>query len=149
MYNRFYLKKIFEEKKIICLIVFKLIIVILFLYFINVKKGENLILQPSFKKNIYKMDSIQIYLNHSLYLNEKEKLLKILSMNIGKNIKFVRNIFIGAKTSFDNLLIILTKIISYCQIFECKKIILDKNNYWFIRNKIKIKKYKFIITVDI
>ena len=48
----------------------------------------------------------------------------------------------------DNVLIILTKIISYCRILECKKIILDKNIFWFISNKIKNKKHKFIITVD-
>jgi hypothetical protein len=37
---------------------------------------------------------------------------------------------------------------SYCKILECKKIILDKKIFWFIRKAIKIKKYKFIVAVD-
>lgn len=36
----------------------------------------------------------------------------------------------------------------YCEIIGCKLIILDKREFWFIRNKIIIKKYGITITVD-
>ena len=121
----------------------------MFIYYINARKGKIYILKSSFKKYIYKLENIH-FLNNSIFLNNKEKLLEILSKNIGKNVTFVRNIFIGTKTSFENLLIILTKIISYCKMLDCKKIILDKKNFWFISNKINIKnnKYGFNIRVD-
>ena len=132
--------------------IFKLNIIIFFFYYINIKNGEiyminSINLKTPLGKYIYKFDNIQIFFNHSLFLNKKEELLKLLSKNIGKNITIVRNIFIGTKTSFGELLTILTKIISFCKILECKRIILDKEIFWFISNKINIKKYKFIITV--
>ena len=44
-----------------------------------------------------------------------------------------------------NYLIILNKVIFYCEIIGCKKILLNKKIYWFIRKKIIIKKYKISI----
>ena len=47
---------------------------------------------------------------------------------------------------FGNLLCSLNKLIFYCEIIGCKKILLDKKIFWFIKNKIQIKNK---ITVDI
>ena len=49
--------------------------------------------------------------------------------------------------NFGNLLCTLNKILFYCEIIGCKKILLDKEIFWFIKNKIKIKNCN--ITLDI
>ena len=82
---------------------------------------------------------------NKLLLLEKKYLLSFISKNVEKNIKVVKCIFLGQKFHFGNQLIIIYKAIFYCQILQCKKIILDKGNNWYIRNKIINKKYKMII----
>ena len=57
----------------------------------------------------------------------------------------VKSIFLGQKKCFGNQLKIIYKTIFYCQILGCKKIILDKNNNWYIKNKIINKRYKMVI----
>ena len=134
------LTEIYEGNKFfIYLIIFKLIIIIIFFYYINVKNAKIYKLKTSIKKYINKFGNIQIFLNHSLFLEKKEELLEFLSKNLDKNITFVRNIFIGTKASFEELLIILTKIMSYCKILECKKIILDKNIFGSSEKLLKLK----------
>ena len=39
----------------------------------------------------------------------------------------------------------MNKVIFFCEIIRCKKILLNKKIYWFIKKKIKIKKYKISI----
>ena len=78
---------------------------------------------------------------------EKQKLLEYISKGIGKNITDVRQIYLGKKINFGNQIGLLYKAIYYCYILKCKKIILDKNLYWYIKNTIKDKKYKIKIEV--
>ena len=41
--------------------------------------------------------------------------------------------------------VILNKAIFYCEILGCKRILLNRNFYWFIKNKIIYKKFKMSI----
>ena len=85
--------------------------------------------------------------NDPLILKEKESLLNLLSINSGHEIKSVNTLFIKAKNRFGNQLIVIGKAIFYCTILKCKRIILDKYN-WFIHNTIFYEKYNLTISKD-
>ena len=79
--------------------------------------------------------------------NIKLNLLQFISHSIGKNITKVRQIFVKTKLHFGNQIFFLSNIIFYCEILKCKRIILEKNRYSFIKNTIINKKYKMKIEV--
>lgn len=83
--------------------------------------------------------------NDSLLIKEKIDILKMISLKIKKNISSINNIYFNNRCRFGNCLIGLNKIIFYCEIINCKTIILDKKIYWFIKNKITLKNQNFII----
>lgn len=82
---------------------------------------------------------------NKLILLEKKKLLEFISKSTGKKVIIIKSIFLDQKYRLGNQLIIIYKTIFYCQILGCKKVILDKNYNWYIKNKIINKKYKMII----
>ena len=73
---------------------------------------------------------------NKLFLFEKRNLLDLITKNVGKNITLVKSIYLGQKFRFGNQMIIIYKAIFYCQILGCKKIFLENNYNWYIRNKI-------------
>ena len=79
----------------------------------------------------------QSFVNDSLIKSEKINFFRFLSRQIGKKITFVDTIFYTVKRRFGNSLCNLNKLMFYCEIVGCKKIILDKTIYWFINNTIK------------
>ena len=123
--------------------ILKIIIIILFNYYINNKKNltqrKKLILTFFKSKNNNQLISKNI--TKKLVSLEKKELLHLISTHVGKKIKFVKSILINNNFRFGNKLILIKKIIFYCQILGCKKIILSNNN-WFIKNKIIIKNIK-------
>ena len=70
-----------------------------------------------------------------------------MSINSGHEIKSVNTLFIKAKNRFGNQLIVIGKAIFYCSVLKCKRIILDKYN-WFIHNTIFYEKYNLTISKD-
>ena len=132
------------------LIYFVILKILLFYLIINnfIKKNNNetaLILNPLNLLNLQLMfnNSIVDY-NKAITLN-KEQLLKILSINVGKNVSSVKSIFLSRNSIFENLIMTINNAIYYCEILQCKNIILDNKYYWFIKKKIKYKKNKIII----
>jgi hypothetical protein len=128
-----------NENKLIYFVILK---IFLFCIIINnfIKKNNNetaLIVKP-LKELDFKimMNSSIDALNNTITLN-KEKLLKLLSINVGQNISSVKTIFLSKNTIFENLIMIINKAIYYCEILQCKNIILDNKYYWFIKKKIK------------
>jgi len=85
--------------------------------------------------------------NDPLILKEKDSLLNILSINSGHEIKSVNTLFIKAKNRFGNQLIVIGKALFYCGILKCKRIILDKYN-WFIQKTIYYEKYNLTISKE-
>ena len=82
--------------------------------------------------------------NALLILKEKESFFNFIS-NISKHkINSVDTIFLTQNYKFGNIIIILNKVLFYCEIIKCKKIILNKKNAWYIKNKIVDPEYKFI-----
>ena len=88
--------------------------------------------------------------NHILIDNERNSILNTFSKNMGYKIPpgISISIFLDMKFNFGNQLLILNKLIFYCEIIGCKKIILEKDNNLFINNTIYDKKYNITIEVS-
>ena len=110
------------------------------------------------KFDIYQMKRLREYNNNkrinystnkTLIELEKKELLKFISKTISKNITQIKQIFLGQKLHFGNQIITVSKVIFYCQILGCKKIILENNsNNWYFKKKIIIRRlfyYCFIV----
>ena len=67
---------------------------------------------------------------------EKKELLKHLSKKLNKNITHIESLFLDSFNNFGNQLAIINKAIFYCEILQCKQIILNKDYFWYITNKI-------------
>ena len=123
----------------------KLILIILNIYIIFANRNRIMYNYNYMSKNPI-IDSPQ-QLNSSIILKEKEELLKYISKSMKANIKRIETIFLDYKCNFGNQLILLNKVIFFCEILGCKRILLNKDFYWFIKNKIIYKKYGMIIEV--
>ena len=140
-------KKYKAELKIKILII-KMIILIYILYNFNnkikiqSKKYQNILFLKEKKYYLNYFPNItlkeyQSFVNDSLINIEKINFFKFLSRQIGKKVTFVDTIFYTVKRRFGNSLCNLNKLMFYCEIVRCKKIILDKAIYWFINSEIK------------
>lgn len=118
------------------------IIFVLFIYyliFFNNKKKNNIIKFRPFnlKYNYIKYNDIKF----------KKKLLEIISKSLGQKITSIKSIFLSQRNFFGNQILILNSIIFVCEFLGCKRIILDKRYFWYIKNKIIDRKFKRIIDV--
>ena len=124
----------------------KKLIILIFNIYIIFSNRNRIMYNYSHISTNHIIDSPQ-QLNNSIILKEKEELLKYISKCIKKNLKSIETIFLDYKCNFGNQLILLHKVIFFCEILGCKRIILNKDIYWFIKNKIIYKKYEMIIEV--
>ena len=85
--------------------------------------------------------------NNILIQQEKQSLLNFFSNSTKRNITYVDTVFVTQNFNFGNQMIIINKIIFYCEILGCKRIILDKNINWFIKNRINYMEYNMTIEV--
>ena len=139
-----------------CINILKKIYVIL-LYFIIINKiihfakNQNyyFILNQNYYINKYlSFKNKPLNLNDSVIIKEKINILNLLSKYIDRNITSIDSIFLATECNFGNSIVILNKLLFYCEIIGCKNIILDKNIFWFIKRPIKILKYNISIKVD-
>ena len=120
-----------------------------YLNYIKIEKQENINnrnIDNKFFKDFKSLKLIR-YDNASLLSEYRTKILKIFSRNTNNKINFIDNLFIDSKYRFGNLLVLLNKIIFYCEILKCKKILLRKTNSIFIKNKIKDDEFNLTIEV--
>ena len=87
-------------------------------------------------------------LHDPLIKEERKAILKKFSENIGDKVKQGLNVYLDMKFNFGNQLLVLNKLIFYCEIIGCKKIILEKNNNIYIKNTIYDKNYNLTIEVS-
>jgi hypothetical protein len=99
------------------------------------------------KKNIFFYLKEKTNTKSAINLKEKKEILNMISESIGRKITSVNTIFLSQKMMFGNQIILINLVIFFCEILGCKKIILDKNWNWFIKNKIIYRKYRMIIDV--
>ena len=141
--------KKYQEKLKIKILIIKMIFLIYILYKINnkikmqSKKYENIIFLKEKKYYLNNFPNMtlkehQSFANDSLINIEKINFFRFLSRQIGKKVTFVDTIFYTVKRRFGNSLCNLNRLMFYCEIVRCKKIILDKAIYWFINSAIKV-----------
>jgi len=83
-----------------------------------------------------------------LIQKEKKEILEKYSESVGGKLMPGINIFVDLKFNFGNQLLVLNKLIFYCEIIGCKKIILEKDNNIYIKNTIYDKKFNLKIEVS-
>ena len=87
-------------------------------------------------------------LNDTLFvIKEKKSILELFSKFEGRNITSVDNIYFDTGCNFGNCIVLLNKILFYCEIISCKTIILDENKFWYIKNQIFYGKNNISIKV--
>ena len=87
--------------------------------------------------------------NDPLIQKEKSDILKKFESNIRQKINpYNLSIYLDRKFNFGNQLTVLNKLIFYCEIIRCKKIILEKDNNVYIKNTIYDKEYDLKIEVS-
>ena len=102
----------------------------------------------NFKKNYKLKKYIILHIDKKFYDKKfKKQLLELISKSLGNKITSVKSIFLSQKFFFGNQIMILNDVIFVCEILGCKKIILDKRYFWYIKNRIIDKKFKRIIDI--
>lgn len=121
-------------------------ILIIIIYIINPNNNKYRIklnfINPNNTKNIIN------FLKTNDSLSEREKFFQFLSKSNGKKITRIKSIFLNYNARFGNMLIIIYKSLYFCKIIGCKKVILNKNKCWYIKNKIIFHKDKVAIDVN-
>lgn len=126
----------------------KLLLIFINLYYLLPRKNPKKYIMTKLRQIKNRTNNYYFESDKNLLIKlEKNNLLDFFSKGSGENITNVRQIFLGQKIHFGNQMTLLYKVIFYCQILKCKRIILDKNIYWYIRHQIKDKKQKIKIEV--
>jgi hypothetical protein len=112
-------------------------------------KNEYLINEyKNYSQNFLKLREISSDYNYSLLAEEKENILNFISKAINKNVSSIKKIIYSGKARFGNLLIILNKLIFFCEVIKCKEITLKNNrDFWFIRNRIYLRENDIAINI--
>ena len=114
----------------------KIILILFYLYYIIEYKNPEIIkINPLFINNKRNLTSL-LQKQAKQFIISKLILLKFMSESIGKNITNIRQIYIKNNFNFGNQMVLISNVIYYCEILQCKRIILDKNSFWFIRKTI-------------
>ena len=70
---------------------------------------------------------------------KREEIFNVfMKKNINDKIKNVNSIYIDVNFRFGNLISFFTKVINFCEIIHCKKIILNEEKFWFIDKSINL-----------
>jgi hypothetical protein len=104
-----------------------------------------------YEKNIYfnkffSLKNMPLNINDSLIYEEKNNILKLF-LKKNSHLNSIDSILFLKACRFGNCLILLNKLIFYCEIIGCKNIILLEKYFWFIKNTINIKKNNITIYV--
>ena len=86
--------------------------------------------------------------NNSMINDIRESIINKISEDSFNNVSYNNTIFFNSTCRFGNCLVFLNKIMFFCQFINCKSIILNKDFFWFIKNKIIFEKYNISITID-
>ena len=129
----------------------KLIIILAYLFIIKY-------FLPTIQNNI-KINELNYYLNNfeilvkkpsnisdNILLEEKKSIISLLTEN--KNSTLLNTIFLNKTCNFGNCIVFINKLIFYCEIIECKNIVLNKDIYWFITHNITLNNSNITISID-
>lgn len=148
-YLKVILKQYNEYWKLIFKLVYFIIILILGLSFHKEKIVINYVeeIKDINVDKFFKLKEKPKDPNDPLILKEKENFLNFLSNSSRRKVTSVDTIFLTQDYKFGNIIIILNKVLFYCEIIKCKRIILNQNKTWFIKNKVYYPEYDISIEV--
>ena len=154
------INEIFKIIRKILYLILKTLLIIFIIFYIKTNKAEKEDLKDKYsilqnlKREEYDIDKSFLECkdmpkdpNDPLILETKKNILQKYSKNIGANITSAISIYSRCKGPFGNQLILFNKLIFYCEIIGCKKIILSHNNSIYINRTIYDKKYNLTIEV--
>ena len=146
------LQQYYEYKKVIFkLIYFSLILLILGLSFHKNKEKIVLNIIDEIKEinvdKFFKLKDKPKDPNDPLIQKEKDSFFSYITQASGHKVTSVDTIFLAQGYKFGNIIIILNKALFYCEIIKCKRIILNQNKTWFIKNKVYYPEYNISIEV--
>ena len=125
------------------------------LYNISNKKNKNDIFINPFVENEKKIYNYFLSLKkmpkdkHSPIIEkEKNDIFENISANVGTFITSLNEIYFNNINRFGNGLILLNKLIFYCEILGIKKILLNKDNNLYINKSIYDKEYNLSIEIN-
>lgn len=130
------------------------LIIINFIYFKLFFKHKNIINNFIIEKNAYfgmylNLQNKLFQTNISFIEKEKQAIFNLFYYGKNTSLTSIDNIFYKCDFKFGNMLVNLNKLIFYCEIIGCKSIVLDKNNFWFIKNKIYIPQINISIETGV
>ena len=137
----------------------KLIILIILLLLIYIKQkkyleiikiNKNYLYQEKklFKKKFLVLKEKPSNKFDPIFIKEKEMFLNMISKKNARKVSDINTIIFSDKCKFGNCLIFISRLIFFCEFVECKRIILNKNIYWFLKKKIVYQKFNMTIEVD-
>ena len=135
-----------SKAEIIFLSIFKLILIVIFIKSKNRNKKNNIYVLHDVHSNLNRILKEMDSVNQEDILKEKTEFINYMKKHTRGKFTDIKYIYIGAKTSYENSLMILNKALFYCELVNCKKIILDKKYYWFINKNYRFNKKKIEIT---
>ena len=131
----------------------KIKLIILLIYLFNFKYFQLTTIKDR------RIEELDMYLNNydilkkkptnitdNLLLEEKTNIINMFLKD--QNLTVYDTMFINTFCNFGNCIVILNKLIFYCEIIGCKNIILNKDTYWFIKNNVTINSSNFTISTD-
>jgi hypothetical protein len=122
-------------------IIINILIIFLFLFYIQkdklllIRKNEYLIKEyKNYSENFLNLRESNY--DDSLISEENKNILKFLNKIIRKNISSVKKIIFSSKVRFGNLMIVLNRLIFFCEIIKCNEIILKNHEFSFVKNSV-------------
>ena len=147
--KKFKIKFLFLFLFILCCYIDILKFKINILFFKQMNEDKN-------NENSYRRDDMNMYNfflslknisydNITLLKEYRDQILEVFSKNVKKNITSVENLYIDEELKYGNQLLLINKVIFFCQIIKCKKILLSPYTHVHIKNKIIDKKFNITI----
>ena len=112
------------------------------------KKEREILDTRNYEKNFLNyLNSLKnvSYDNITLLKEYRDRLLKIFSRHSHKNLTEVDSVYMNYQIRFGNQLIAFNKVLFYCELVKCKKIIMNRHNNIYIRNTINDTKFNLSI----
>ena len=87
-------------------------------------------------------------INSTIVQKEKRDIFRNISNSIGMNVSSIDEIHLRTEFRFGNELIVINKLIFYCELIGVKKIIINKDNNLYINSTIYDKEYNLTIEIN-
>ena len=120
----------------------------------DIKIKRKLFINPYYKDELkfyetfLKLKKMPNNLNDSIIEKEKNDIFSKISENVGMDITSLDEVYFNTEFRFGNELIIINKLIFFCEIIGVKKIIINKDNNLYLNHTIHDQKFNLTIEIN-